>query len=461
MFEVGKLPDESVDSLLAELDKVTTEESEGEAERYFLHALALRLAIQVLRCDPQLLDLPLDLVRCESLHSLDAPTRGRLLNKNYRVLVSMCPLSMESRALASTELPPHFGPAVPEVNSVWLKLYLYHLTGSGPPSFCIVKGSRLRRVPEPLADYERLLVTTWGHDPVIIPVSNALLTLNDALSHSAVLVQAFGWSQQGEVRHVPFPLLPEERPPRAVASLVSHLPLNSSCGFVKLLRLRAPHCVPALPPVRRQPPRHSHQTASQRGTGEEASNMSGSGDAMASGGACGDPGSQLSGGGGEPAALDEGPRNGLRGPEAALLLEAELDGVAAACSESDVPQPPSPGGSDVPQPPFPGGSDSDPLPAAADEDDDWLLLGCSFGLPLFDLALCRKVSQRMADGHLFQDERLQRLNEFNRSLGEDLLEFLSQFQAAPDSATSSFSGVPLPTRSLAFVDGRLTVWSVT
>ena len=33
------------------------------------------------------------------------------------------------------------------------------------------------------------MVTTWGHDPGIVPVSNVLLALNDALAHSAVLVQ--------------------------------------------------------------------------------------------------------------------------------------------------------------------------------------------------------------------------------------------------------------------------------
>ena len=47
MFEVGKLPDESLDSLMHELENISTEESEGEAERYFLHALALKLVIQV------------------------------------------------------------------------------------------------------------------------------------------------------------------------------------------------------------------------------------------------------------------------------------------------------------------------------------------------------------------------------------------------------------------------------
>ncbi len=40
-----------------------------------------------------------------------------------------------------------------------------------------------------LQEYDKLLVTTWGHDPGVIPTSNILLTLNDALSHSAVLVQ--------------------------------------------------------------------------------------------------------------------------------------------------------------------------------------------------------------------------------------------------------------------------------
>ena len=40
-------------------------------------------------------------------------------------------------------------------------------------------------------DYDRLLITTWGHDPSVVPVSNVLVALNDALSHSAVLIQVF------------------------------------------------------------------------------------------------------------------------------------------------------------------------------------------------------------------------------------------------------------------------------
>lgn len=85
MFEVGKLLDESLDSLLNELEKISTDDSEGEAQRYFEHALVLRATILFLRQNPKMDDIAagLDLIRCESLQSLDAATCSRLLNKNY------------------------------------------------------------------------------------------------------------------------------------------------------------------------------------------------------------------------------------------------------------------------------------------------------------------------------------------------------------------------------------------
>ena len=90
MFEVGKLSDESMDSLVEELDKVSQVEGEGEAARYFSHALTLKETIQFLRQNEALKDgeesslcLGLDLIRCESLQSLDPSTASRLLNKNY------------------------------------------------------------------------------------------------------------------------------------------------------------------------------------------------------------------------------------------------------------------------------------------------------------------------------------------------------------------------------------------
>ena len=92
MFEVGKLSDESLESLVTELEKVSNEEGEGEAARYFSHALTLRDTVLFLRQNPELkseegqdgsMCLGLDLIRCESLQSLDPSTATRLLNKNY------------------------------------------------------------------------------------------------------------------------------------------------------------------------------------------------------------------------------------------------------------------------------------------------------------------------------------------------------------------------------------------
>ncbi|KAF0309275.1 Protein FAM91A1 [Amphibalanus amphitrite] len=504
MFEVGKLPDESIDSLLTELDNISTEESEGEAERYFLHALALKIVIQALRSEQRLLGLPLDLVRCESLQSLDPATCGRLLTKNYRqvpiphtrslitknyrqvpiphprVLVSMCPLSMESRALTAAELPAHFGPAAAEVNSVWLKLYLYHLTGSGPPSFCLTKGSRLRRLPAALAPFDRLLVTTWGHDPAVISVSGALMTLNEALSHSAVLVQGLGWSAEGELRHVPFPLEPAGRPPPAVvASLCRHLALQNSCGFVKLLRLRPPPAPTAaaapaaalVVPWRVPPPADLQALAppaSEGGGGATPANEGSEGApptsegsegaAAASGGSEGTtPANEGSEGApptnesasvpedSRPAPSDE-PTNGLRDAEAARLLRWEVDHASSGLASS--------AGSE-------GGSEVTAEAGAGEEGDDWLLLDCSFGLPLFDLGLCRTVSGRLVEHNMFSEQSLQRLTEFNRTLAAGLLDFMWHHGAAAGSPTSCAAGVRLPTKCLAFLDGRLTTWPIT
>lgn len=98
MFEAGKLTDEGLNAFLEELDKVaigynagscvfgnetpSAGESEGEARRYFEHALTLRSTVKTLRSE----NCPgkLDLIRWESLKSLSADTCVRFLKKNYK-----------------------------------------------------------------------------------------------------------------------------------------------------------------------------------------------------------------------------------------------------------------------------------------------------------------------------------------------------------------------------------------
>jgi hypothetical protein len=113
MFEVGKLADEILTSFLQELEKISPisqsaiksidedNQSEGEADRYFLHAHVLYQTITFLRLNNDLFDddicgLGVDLIRCESLSSLDSTIRQRVIERNYHIIISMAPVSAET-----------------------------------------------------------------------------------------------------------------------------------------------------------------------------------------------------------------------------------------------------------------------------------------------------------------------------------------------------------------------------
>lgn len=57
--------------------------------------------------------------------------------------MSTAPLSREARAGAAAGSLPHVGPAPPEAASPWMRLYLYHLAGYGPPTLLLTKGDLL------------------------------------------------------------------------------------------------------------------------------------------------------------------------------------------------------------------------------------------------------------------------------------------------------------------------------
>lgn len=242
MFEVGKLCDDSLDSFLSELEKVSLidAEGEGEARRYFDHAVILRSTVLALR---KFQTAGLDLVRLESLHSLDSSTCTRLLKKKYKLLISMAPLSREVRPITSYS-PPHLGPAVPEVNSIWFKFYLYHMTGYGPPSLLLAKGIALKQLPRMFLGFSKLLVTTWSHEPTVLNVAN-ILHINSALEVSPVLVQAYGVLQSAESIIVPFPIshhMTDKDPVQwnkhpAIRNLEKLVDLDHSCGYLTMVKI--------------------------------------------------------------------------------------------------------------------------------------------------------------------------------------------------------------------------------
>lgn len=84
MYEVGKICDESMDTFLSELEKVSLLDAEGEGEvsRYFAHAVILRSTIISLR---NIVPAGIDLLRLECLEkNLDYKTRDRFLEMKYK-----------------------------------------------------------------------------------------------------------------------------------------------------------------------------------------------------------------------------------------------------------------------------------------------------------------------------------------------------------------------------------------
>lgn len=104
-----------------------------------------------------------------------------------------------------------FGPSCATINSVWFKLYIYHMTGNGPPTLLLCRGTKLPCLPDVfevtisvrssfssicrnsifflLQNYDDLLITSIGHDPCIVVTSNVVMMLNEALTHSPVVIQ--------------------------------------------------------------------------------------------------------------------------------------------------------------------------------------------------------------------------------------------------------------------------------
>ncbi|XP_078542923.1 protein FAM91A1 [Lissotriton helveticus] len=415
MFEVGKLSDESLDSFLVELEKVQST-GEGEAQRYFDHALTLRNTILFLRHNKDLValpeqtnnGLPLDLLRCESLLGLDPATCSRVLNKNYALLVSMAPLTNEIRPISSCT-PQHIGPSIPEVSSVWFKLYMYHVTGQGPPSLLLSKGSRLRKLPDVFQSYDRLLITSWGHDPGIVATSNVLTMLNDALTHSAVLIQGHGLYGMGETVYVPFPFDEAELQGdfsnlnmgvhQALRRLQEKIDLKHFCGYITMLNSYSRHVY--------------HRKLSDASDEKGESGLTSGSDV-----------------------------NGSTESFEMVIEETTID--SAVKQNFD-----------------------------ASTEHQWVPLELSFGIPLFNSELNKKVCRKVAAHGLCGKDSLQNLLHSSRKLSLQVLNFVQSFQEGistldllSDASTANLlsqpaspdMGVPLPARSLMFRDGSLSEW---
>lgn len=321
----------------------------------------------------------------------------------------MAPLTNEIRPISSCT-PQHIGPAIPEVSSIWFKLYIYHISGYGPPSLLLSKGTRLRKLPDVFLAYDRLLITSWGHDPGVVPTSNVLVMLNDALTHSAVLIQGHGMHGMGETAHVPFPFDESELQGdfsshcmgvhKALKVLRERMDLEHFCGYITMLNPSSHHV--------------SHRRLSDTSDGKDES------------------------------CLALGPE--VNGSTESFELVVEEFAVEPGQKASEAPA----------------------------VEKDWVPLELCYGIPLFSSELNQTVCKKIAAHGLCGKESLQSLLHSSRKLSLQVLSFVESFQESSsvgehmfETGTSSMLaqpgpadiGVPLPSKNLIFQDGVLSEWN--
>lgn len=228
LFEVGKLCDESMDTFLSELEKVSLLDAEGEGEvgRYFAHAVILRSTICALR---NILEGGLDLLRLECLESLDFETRNRLLEKKYKFLISAAPLTSSLTNIFSIPVFGQFYKSS-ESSHLWSKIFYYHITGYGPPSLLLIKGTTLKYLPRIFLGYGKLLITIIHTDSYIIN-SESFKSLNDQLRNNCVLIQGYGIKKPGEIKYESFPVTSLTNNP-IFQKLSKILNLENTCGYL-------------------------------------------------------------------------------------------------------------------------------------------------------------------------------------------------------------------------------------
>jgi len=405
MFEVGKLSEEQMDQFLGELEKISTVDAEGEAGVYFTAAITLRDTIRCLRSNPNLFCLGLDLVRCESLQSLDQSTLSRLLQKNYSLLVCMAPLTHQLRVLGSPSCcPPVLGPGLPEVASSWFKLYLYSLCGEGPPSLLLPKGCKVRCLPHPLATSSTLLVTTWGHEATEVPTLGALSMLQDALLHSPVLLQLFSAGDvKAQTKHIAFPLQGKQGNGfnGVLVQLGKMVDLTHTCGYVTLVNF------PSM--------KASVSTQSF------------------------DQDSKVARRGGSP----DGETLDI---STVQLLEEEIDNIDSPMAGEKSKKASRPTELHL----------SVMVSTSSDLSEEWKPLELSYGVPLFDTELNASITSRIVEGELIKDESLARLREDCSKLKEGLLQFITENTDSYSCSVPAMlndNEVPIPSRPVWF-DGH-------
>ncbi|KAI6652112.1 Protein FAM91A1-like [Oopsacas minuta] len=483
MFEVGKLSDENIDSFLNELAQISFL-SEGEAQRYFDHAHALFNTLTILRGSSDTKKpLPMDLLRAESIAQLDPEACQRLLSKNYNALVSMAPLSCEAGIPSLPDGPPLMGPPSQSCSSVWFKLWLYEHLEHGPPSLLLTRGTRLQTLPAMFRPFSEVLCETWGHDPIILSTNTILQTVNDALTHTPVFLQAYSTGSDTITKHISLPIRHDELSSldSSIQSVIQRLgqliDLSLSCGYVTLLKV-GPSRLPnffynfgsngySMPPF----PQELTDTLTEFPRGislpllEETiivPTTSVTPEVLIDVSPYRDPPESPT----TPSKLTTAQsmaENFLKELDDLKLFDEQL-AVDSASDAISIDQDIDTKSIDMSNRVIP----KTIAPAGANIFSDWVLLDVSFGVPLFDIELNKKVCYSLLKANTLSPNNLVQNSVQTQRLAADLKTFIDKCQMQHSNVQSwslcsrsvlPIHHVPHPSRCIAFSDSILSFFT--
>lgn len=215
MFEVGKLTGDSLSAFYKEVSSLS-QSAEQDVGIYYEHAKCLSQTMRHISIaqTSRMTDFRcMDLVRCGSLASLEPTTRCRILSKNYNLIVCMAPLSFEESRVLRPDWPLVVGPSIPEICSPWFRLFVACTASSGGmPSLLLCRGTHVTKLPPPLSCFSKFLVTSWGHDPVLMDIYGLFYSINDLTVNFPVLIQAYDDRDNNPPLHqhfLPMPISPD------------------------------------------------------------------------------------------------------------------------------------------------------------------------------------------------------------------------------------------------------------
>jgi hypothetical protein len=137
------------------------------------------------------------------LIDLDDDSRNKIFEKNYAGAIALAPLTLAKQSLSVPNVV-YFGPPSPLFHSPWVLLYLHYKVKGGPPIFVWPQGEIVSTLPAPFFQYQTVRLFKWKAEAVVVPTTTLLISLNDALPASPVLVQCY--ERKGEtMSEVGFP----------------------------------------------------------------------------------------------------------------------------------------------------------------------------------------------------------------------------------------------------------------